>query len=60
MLKSMRDVETPAVGGYRTVLDHLLTIRVLSWIYRLFRATRGDALPKFARKTAMGVDVLFR
>lgn len=46
--------------GYRTVLDHLLTLRVLSWIYRLFRATRGDALPKFARKTAMGVDALFK
>ncbi|MBE2215556.1 MAG: hypothetical protein IAE82_16915 [Opitutaceae bacterium] len=46
--------------GYRTVLDHLLTLRVLSWIYRLFRVSRGKSLPKFIRKTAMGVDALFR
>lgn len=46
--------------GYRTVLDHLITLRVLSWIYRLFRAARPNALPKIARKTAMGVDALFR
>jgi len=46
--------------GYRTVLDHLITLRVLAWIYRLFRATRPKALPKIARKTAMGVDALFR
>jgi len=46
--------------GYRTVLDHLITLRVLAWIYRLFRATHPKALPKIARKTAMGVDALFR
>jgi hypothetical protein len=46
--------------GYRTVLDHLFTLRVLSWVYRLFRARHEKALPKLARKTAMGVDALFR
>lgn len=46
--------------GYRTVLDHLVTLRVLAWIYWLFRAGRPKALPKLARKTAMGVDALFR
>ncbi len=46
--------------GYRPVLDHLFTLRVLSWIYRLFRARHEEALPKLARETAMGVDSLFR
>ncbi len=46
--------------GYRTVLDHVFTLRVLSWTYRLFRARHEKALPKLARKTAMGVDALFR
>lgn len=46
--------------GYRTVLDHLITLRVLAWVYRLFRVSRPKALPKYARKTAMGVDALFR
>lgn len=46
--------------GYRPLLDHLFTLRVLSWAYRLFRARNEKALPKLARKTAMGVDALFR
>ncbi len=46
--------------GYRAVLDHLFTLRVLSWTYRLFRARHEKTLPKLARKTAMGVDALFR
>ncbi len=46
--------------GYRTALDRIFTIQVLSWMYRFFRARRENALPKFARKTAMGVDALFR
>jgi len=46
--------------GYRTVLDHIITLRVLAWIYRLFRARYEKSLPKLARKTAMGVDALFR
>ena len=46
--------------GYRTVLDHLFTIRVLAWTWWLFRKRTRKALPKIARKTAMGVDALFR
>lgn len=46
--------------GYRPVLDHLFTLRVLAWTYRLFRSRHEKALPKLARKTAMGVDVLFK
>lgn len=46
--------------GYRTLLDRIFTIHVLSWIYRLFRRRHQDALPKILRKTAMGVDSLFR
>lgn len=46
--------------GYRTVLDHLFTIRVLSWTYRLFHARTEKSMPKMVKKTAMGVDVLFR
>lgn len=46
--------------GYRNVLDHLFTLRVLSWIYWLFRVRHQKALPKIVRKTAMGVDALFR
>jgi hypothetical protein len=39
---------------------HLFTLRVLARIYRLFRARHEKALPKLTRKTAMGVDALFR
>jgi hypothetical protein len=42
------------------VLDHVITLRVLSWTYRLFQARYERTLPKLARKTAMGVDALFR
>lgn len=46
--------------GYRTVLDHVITLRLLSWTYRLYRTRYEKSLPKLARKTAMGVDALFR
>ncbi len=46
--------------GYRTVLDRLFTIHALSWIYRFFRVRHEEAMPKFFRKTAMGMDSLFR
>jgi hypothetical protein len=46
--------------GYRRVMDRLFTLTALSWIYRLFHARHRRALPKFLRKTAMGVDSLFR
>lgn len=46
--------------GYRTVLDRLFTIHILSWIYRLFHTRHREALPKMMRKTAMGVETLFK
>ncbi|MGB8166390.1 MAG: hypothetical protein WCF18_02795 [Chthoniobacteraceae bacterium] len=46
--------------GYRRVLDRLFTLHVLSWIFRLFHVRHREALPKFMRKSAMGVDSLFR
>jgi hypothetical protein len=46
--------------GYRRVVDHVFTLTALSWIYRLFHVHHRRALPKFLRKTAMGVDSLFR
>lgn len=46
--------------GYRHVLDRLFTLNALSWIYFLFRVRHEKALPKFLRKTAMGLDSVFR
>ena len=46
--------------GYRRVLDRVFTLHVLSWIYRLFHARHRKALPKFMRKSAMGVDSLVK
>ncbi|HEY5953671.1 MAG TPA: hypothetical protein VIT18_04855, partial [Terrimicrobiaceae bacterium] len=46
--------------AYRNVLDRLFTLNVLSWMYFLLRNRHQKALPKFVRKTAMGIDSLFR
>jgi hypothetical protein len=45
--------------GYRLV-DHVFTLHLLSRIYRLLRRRRPKLVPKFARKTAMGIDTVFR
>lgn len=45
--------------GYR-VLDYLLTLHFLSIVYRLITKTRPEIIPKFARKSAMGIDTIFR
>ncbi len=45
--------------GYR-LLDYLLTLHLLSLVYRLIVRSRPKAVPKFARKRAMGIDALFR
>ncbi len=47
-------------SGYRTVLDRVLTLNVLSWVYRMFRSRYEEALPKFLRQSAMGVDSILR
>ncbi|MEZ5300245.1 MAG: hypothetical protein R3F11_06200 [Verrucomicrobiales bacterium] len=45
--------------GYR-LIDRILTLHLLSVLYRLFRRARPKAVPKFARKRAMGIDAVFR
>ncbi len=45
--------------GYR-LFDHLFTLSLLGFVYRIFRARAPQALPAFMRESAMGVDVLFK
>jgi hypothetical protein len=45
--------------GYR-MLDHFFTLGLLGLAYRIFRARAPGSIPKFMRKSAMGVDVLFK
>ncbi|MES2660503.1 MAG: hypothetical protein V4689_17895 [Verrucomicrobiota bacterium] len=45
--------------GYR-LIDHVFTLGLLSYVYRVFRTRAPQALPKFMRESAMGVDVLFK
>lgn len=45
--------------GYR-LIDHVFTLNLLGFIFRLFRPGKSKAVPKFLRKSAMGVDALFR
>ncbi len=45
--------------GYRLV-DQVVVLRFLSLVYWLVRNRHPTLLPKFARKSAMGVDTLFR
>jgi hypothetical protein len=45
--------------GYR-LIDHVFTLNFLSLAFRLFRPGKSKAVPKFLRKSAMGVDALFR
>jgi hypothetical protein len=45
--------------GYR-LIDHVFTLNLLGIVFRLFRPGKSKAVPKFLRKSAMGVDALFR
>lgn len=45
--------------GYRLV-DRILTLYLLSMIYRVIAHRRPHWVPAFARESAMGVDVVFR
>ncbi|MEO5916113.1 MAG: hypothetical protein ABIS50_17890 [Luteolibacter sp.] len=45
--------------GYR-LIDRVFTLGLLSYAYRVFRTRAPQALPKFMRESAMGVDVLFK
>ena len=45
--------------GYRWV-DRILTLHLLSLVYRVISKRRPHWIPKFARDSAMGVDVVFK
>lgn len=45
--------------GYR-VIDHLFTLHLIGYVFRLFKPRQSKAMPKFLRKSAMGIDSLFR
>ncbi|MDP4722432.1 MAG: hypothetical protein NWS48_14515, partial [Akkermansiaceae bacterium] len=45
--------------GYR-VIDHLFTLNLLGYAFRLFKPRNPKDMPKFLRKSAMGIDSLFK
>ncbi|QEG23641.1 hypothetical protein [Mariniblastus fucicola] len=42
------------------LIDEVVTLRALAWIYPLVKHLGKKATPKFANKQAMGIDVLFK
>ena len=52
-------VATRRKRGYR-MIDHVLTLHLFSSLFRLAHRARPKMIPKFARKTAMGIDAVFR
>ena len=45
--------------GYR-MIDRVFTLHLLSFAFRIFRRRNPRSMPKFLRKSAMGIDTLFR
>lgn len=45
--------------GYR-VIDRLLTLYLMGFMYKLFIKARPKMIPKFARKHAMGIETIFK
>ncbi|MGJ8632944.1 MAG: hypothetical protein ACSHX7_03420 [Luteolibacter sp.] len=45
--------------GYR-VIDHLFTLHLIGFAYRLFTPKDPKRMPKFLRKSAMGIETLFK
>ncbi len=45
--------------GYR-LLDHLFTLGLLGFVFRVFHPRNSESMPKFLRKSAMGVEALFK
>ncbi len=45
--------------GYR-LIDHLFTLNLLGFAFRIFKPRDKRKMPKFLRKSAMGVDALFK
>lgn len=46
--------------GYRRLLDHVVTLRLLSWLRPILGLSRMRALPDFAHDRAMGLDAVLR
>lgn len=42
------------------IIDEIVTLRALAWIYPLIKRFGRKTTPKFANKQAMGIDVLFK
>ena len=45
--------------GYR-IIDHLFTLHLIGYLFRLFKPRSPKDMPKFLRKSAMGIDSLFK
>jgi len=45
--------------SYR-ILDHLVTLHLLGFVYRLIQRRRPKWVPDFAKESAMGIDTIFR
>ncbi|WP_411827292.1 hypothetical protein [Luteolibacter sp. AS25] len=45
--------------GYR-VIDHLFTLHLIGFAYRLFTPRDPKRMPKFLRESAMGIETLFK
>ena len=45
--------------GYR-IVDHLFTLHLLGFAYRMIVKRKPNIVPKFARESAMGIDVVFK
>lgn len=42
------------------LIDKIIGLRLLSYFYFILKRTRPKMIPKFARKSAMGIDSIFR
>lgn len=55
----LADVLLRRQRGYR-VFDHVFTLNLLGMVFRVFRPRKKQSIPKFLRKSAMGIETLFR
>ncbi len=58
-LKWLMNILLRKKRGYR-VIDRLLTLHLLGFIYKLLVRARPNMIPQFARKHAMGIETIFK
>lgn len=58
-LKWILQISLRKKRGYR-VVDYLITMHLLAIVYRIIVFVKPDAIPKFARKKAMGIEAIFK